>query len=85
MTFGDNSCIAPPRLSLESIFLETCEFPAQATYPQTTTRLIPTNFRTDSDDGKPIYDPYYVIGGSGFQSTYEQCVRSVILPLDDSS
>lgn len=28
-----------------------------------------------SDDGKPIYDPYYGIGGSGFQSTYEQCVR----------
>ncbi|CAO1625079.1 unnamed protein product [Parajaminaea phylloscopi] len=27
------------------------------------------------DDGKPIYDPYYGIGGSGFQSTYEQCVR----------
>ncbi|CAO1634914.1 unnamed protein product [Sympodiomycopsis kandeliae] len=27
------------------------------------------------DDGKPINDPYYGIGGSGFQSTYEQCAR----------
>ena len=27
------------------------------------------------DDKKPIYDPYYGIGGSGFDSTYEQCVR----------
>ncbi|CAO1615115.1 unnamed protein product [Jaminaea pallidilutea] len=27
------------------------------------------------DDGKGIMDPYYGIGGSGFESTYEQCLR----------
>ncbi|PWN18471.1 putative LTP1-protein-tyrosine-phosphatase [Microstroma glucosiphilum] len=27
------------------------------------------------EDKKAINDPYYGIGGSGFESTYEQCVR----------